>query len=277
MSAATAPEPSSTNATSSNGQQAANLELNPTAAEVYDNCFPPNTPLAASTTSFLLGSLFSIGLWFFVANSHIIPALFKGSWASVAFNQPLVQLPFFIGAWAFFHWAEFAVTAGWNREKCSSHSFLLDNGKEYHIAHTFALVEFLVTWYFFPTSHQWAFITPIGVLMVIAGQVLRSAAMIHASTNFSHVVAHQHRQGHRLVTGGVYSWSRHPSYVGFFYWGIGTQLALQNKISFIGYSIVLWRFFYRRIIYEERALVRFFGDDYKTYRERVPTRIPFIR
>jgi protein-S-isoprenylcysteine O-methyltransferase len=29
------------------------------------------------------------------------------------------QLGFFIAAWSGFHWGEFAVTAGWNLEKCS--------------------------------------------------------------------------------------------------------------------------------------------------------------
>lgn len=69
---------------------------------------------------------------------------------------------------------------------------------------------------------------------------------------------------------------------------------LQNPVSFIGYFIVLWRFFYRRIfceyadasescdhylilIDEEKALVKFFEADYQAYKARVPTRIPFIR
>ena len=43
-----------------------------------------------------------------------------------------------------------------------------------------------------------------GILMVLVGQALRSAAMIHASTNFSHTVALHKRDAHRLVTDGVY-------------------------------------------------------------------------
>jgi len=110
----------------------------------------------------------------------------------------------------------------------------------------------------------------------VVGQALRSAAMIHASSNFSHAVAMHKVETHRLVTDGVYAWSRHPSYAGFFYWGLGTQLALQNPISFIGYALVLWRFFFSRIKAEEWALVKFFGDDYRQYRQRVGTKIPFI-
>ena len=67
----------------------------------------PNTPLASSTIAFLLGGLFAFGTYTF---------LFKISSASWWMTH---QLGYFIAAWAFFHWAEFAVTAGWNYEKCS--------------------------------------------------------------------------------------------------------------------------------------------------------------
>lgn len=97
------------------------LETRPSVEPPDNDIFPPNTPLAASTTSFLLGSLFSLGLWLVLNNSNIITAiLHPTSWKDVAFNLPGVQLPLFLAAWAFFHWAEFAVTAGWNREKCST-------------------------------------------------------------------------------------------------------------------------------------------------------------
>lgn len=67
----------------------------------------PNTPLAASIISFLLGAVFSPALIVFVLGAfQVYP------WA-------YYQLGFFVAAWAAFHWGEFAVTAGWNLEKCS--------------------------------------------------------------------------------------------------------------------------------------------------------------
>ncbi|KAF8845841.1 ICMT-domain-containing protein [Paxillus ammoniavirescens] len=224
----------------------------------------PNTPLAASTISFLLGTLFALGMALFLQGGLTAPW-----WATY-------QLGFFIAAWSGFHWGEFAVTAGWNLEKCSIDSFLLENGAMYHIANGTALVEYLVTLYFSPSSKSHRYISFIGVLMALAGQALRTTAMAQASTNFSHAVAFRKRESHQLVTDGVYAWSRHPSYAGFFYWALGTQLVLQNIVSFVGFAIILWRFFYRRTRAEEKALVQFFGDDYEAYRRRVGTRIPFI-
>ncbi|OJA13807.1 hypothetical protein AZE42_00517 [Rhizopogon vesiculosus] len=225
----------------------------------------PNTPLAASTISFLLGCLFSLSLTLFITGG-----ISEHWWATY-------QLAFFLAAWSAFHWGEFAVTAGWNRDKCSVDSFLLDNGAMYHVAHGVALMEYLITLYLKPSLKAHSYVSTIGVIMVVVGQTLRSAAMIQASDNFSHIVAFRKLPSHQLVTHGVYSMFRHPSYAGFFYWALGTQLVLQNPVSSIAYLFVLWKFFSRRIKAEEKALILFFGQDYENYRRRVGTKIPFIR
>ncbi|KAI0347229.1 prenyl cysteine carboxyl methyltransferase Ste14 [Trametopsis cervina] len=241
-----------------NAQPRSALETQPT-VPVYRSpkALIPNTPLAAATISFLLGSLCITGLFIF-------------SNQSLQYGVITNQLGFFIAAWSAFHWGEFAVTAGWNREKCSVDSFLLENGSTYHIAHSIAILEHVVTVWFKPASKTYPYVS------VVVGQALRSIAMIHAATNFSHAVAYNKLDTHVLVTDGIYSWFRHPSYAGFFYWALGTQLVLQNPVSLIIYSALLWKFFRDRIRYEEQALVRFFGRAYVDYRSRVGTKIPFI-
>jgi protein-S-isoprenylcysteine O-methyltransferase len=125
----------------------------------------PNTPLVASTISFLLGSVFCLGLFTFLSGG-------LSWWATY-------QLGFFVAAWAAFHWGEYAVTAGWNLEKCSvdceppflivgSHThyfilaFLLDNGMMYHIANGSAVLEYIVTSYFKPSWKTYPYISLIG-------------------------------------------------------------------------------------------------------------------
>ncbi|KAI0251276.1 ICMT-domain-containing protein [Lactifluus subvellereus] len=212
----------------------------------------PNTPLAVSTISFLLASIFTLGFLTFLSGG------FHSLWFAT------YQLGFFAASWSLFHWGEFAVTAGWNREKVSVDSFLLNNGRMYHMANSLALTEYLLVLYFRPSLKLFPYVSSIGVMTVLIGQFLRSTAMITAASNFSHAVALRKRADHHLVTDGVYAWSRHPSYAGFFYWALGTQLVLQNPLSFLSTSL------------EERALVNFFGDDYVSYRRRVGTKIPFI-
>jgi protein-S-isoprenylcysteine O-methyltransferase len=107
-------------ASSSQRRNVSALETIPTTNDRQGKPFPPNTPFAASLTSFLLGGLFFLGIWSVINNSGILKALVSWHWSVVTVNLPSVQLAFFLGAWAFFHWAEFAVTAGWNRDKCST-------------------------------------------------------------------------------------------------------------------------------------------------------------
>ena len=83
------------------------LDTVPTDTALQPRGLIPNTPLSVAFLSFLLGSLFSVGVVLFVTNGY------GQHWWSTT------QLGFFIAAWSAFHWGEFAVTAGWNRDKCS--------------------------------------------------------------------------------------------------------------------------------------------------------------
>lgn len=87
----------------------------------------------------------------------------------------------------------------------------------------------------------------LGLVLVIIGQIFRSLAMIHASSNFSHRIAVEKKSSHELVTTGVYALVRHPSYFGFFWWGVGSQIFLANPLSTVVFVSVLWRFFSSRI------------------------------
>ena len=70
---------------------------------------------------------------------------------------------------------------------------------------------------------------------------------------------------------------RHPSYVGWFLWSVGTQVLLKNPLCCLAYSVVSWRFFRERIFEEEHTLINFFGDDYLEYQERVGTGLPGVK
>ena len=77
----------------------------PTKGQPHGNI--PNTPLAVSTISFILGSIFALGLSVFMSRG------LDDVWFAT------YQLGFFVASWSAFHWGEFAVTAGWNRQKVS--------------------------------------------------------------------------------------------------------------------------------------------------------------
>ncbi len=70
---------------------------------------------------------------------------------------------------------------------------------------------------------------------------------------------------------------RHPSYFGWFWWSIGTQVLLCNPVCSVGFACAAWYFFNERIPYEEWRLLEFFPGQYEAYMRRSHIGIPFLR
>jgi protein-S-isoprenylcysteine O-methyltransferase len=154
---------------------------------------------------------------------------------------------------------------------------LLNHSKEYIIAALCSWLEYAMEYSLFPSFKSWVWLSRVGITMVIIGECLRKVAMFTSGSNFSHVILYKKAENHQLVTHGVYSWFRHPSYVGWFYWSIGTQLLLCNPVCFIGYTTASWRFFRERVEEEELTLIAFFGQQYLNYQQRVGTGLPLVK
>jgi len=241
------------------------------ALAAYERAFLPHQPKSLSgiaLRSFLLG---------LVLSASSILTLY------LAYHQrTLWRAPFFLSSLCVFHFLEFYTTALTNTASAKVSSFLLaSNGSAYTIAHTAAITECVLSHFFLPApilpdaAHY--VILAFAFVFIAVGQTIRAIAMLQAGSNFSHMVAHTKRQEHQLVTDGLYSVLRHPSYFGYFWWAIGTQLACGNAVCLLGYAFVLYRFFERRISGEEELLVKFFGQEYVRFRERTWVGIPGIR
>ncbi|EGY14953.1 hypothetical protein VD0002_g7513 [Verticillium dahliae] len=243
------------------------LATGPTGAEYFPH--RPKSLAGIALRAFLLGAALSVS----ALGAVVLPA-------------PYWRLPFFTAALSLFHFLEFWTTAAYNTPEADVKAFLLTaNWPAYAIAHAVAVAECALTSLLLPPPHAWApaalpalprtALLAAGFALVAVGQVVRTAAMITAGRSFNHTVQHRRAASHALVTSGVYAWFRHPSYFGFFWWAVGTQLVLGNVLSLAGYAFVLWKFFSGRIRHEEELLVRFFGREYEEYRRRVGTRMPF--
>ena len=75
-------------------------------------------------------------------------------------------------------------------------------------------------------KHSFFIISVSGLFLCITGEIVRKCAMLTANTNFNHVVQTVKNSDHKLVTDGIYSVCRHPSYAGWFYYSIGTQVLI---------------------------------------------------
>ena len=176
-----------------------------------------------------------------------------------------------------FHFSEYVATSVCNPRTLSNDSFLLNHSSEYSIAAVASWLEYGIEVYFFPATKSFHWISWTGILLCVSGEILRKGAMLTAMANFTHMVRYYKVSDHHLVTTGIYSWFRHPSYVGWFYWSIGTQLILANPVCLAAYTLVAWRFFSERILVEEELLVGFFGSQYRDYQKKVGTGLPFIK
>lgn len=207
------------------------------------------------TNSFLVG--------FMIANQELYPS-------TVCFGNYLMCL-------SFFHLSEFVTTALYNQSEVSTDSFLINHSWEYGLAMLVSWLEFSIEAFCVPWLKTNLYVRFFGLFLVMFGETFRKLAMYTAGTNFNHYVQDRRKTDHVLVKTGVYSFVRHPSYFGWFYWSIGTQILLANPVCTLLYAVSSWKFFKTRISYEEFHLIKFFGKEYIDFQKRVPTGIPFVK
>ncbi|KAJ0094987.1 hypothetical protein Patl1_16403 [Pistacia atlantica] len=175
----------------------------------------------------------------------------------------------------FFHSSEYVLAISFHGSSSVTLQSLLIS-KNYLFAMLFSFMEYFVEIFFFPGLKEYWWISNVGLVMVIIGEIIRKLAIITAGQAFTHLIKIHREEHHKLVTHGVYSCVRHPGYCGFLIWSVGTQIMLCNPISTIGFAIVVWKFFAERIPYEEYFLRQFFGPQYEEYAQRVPSGVPFV-
>ncbi|XP_024975813.1 protein-S-isoprenylcysteine O-methyltransferase B-like [Cynara cardunculus var. scolymus] len=176
----------------------------------------------------------------------------------------------------FFHVSEYLLAmACHGKSKVTIESLLIT--RDYVFAMIFAVLEYLVELYFFPTLKDNWTISNLGLTMVVLGETTRKLAILTAGRAFTHFVQRYHEDDHQLITYGVYGIVRHPGYTGFLIWSVGTQVMLCNPISTVAFAVIVWDFFHARIPYEEFFLKQFFGSQHEAYAQRVPSGIPFVK
>jgi len=113
----------------------------------------------------------------------------------------------------------------------------------------------------------------VGVGLFAVGGMLRTWPVFVLRNRFSGLVAIQ--PGHTLVTSGIYSVIRHPSYVGLLVYSLGWGLAFRSWVGVLLAALMIPPVL-ARIAAEERLLRTEFGDEYAAYCERTSRLIPGV-
>ncbi|XP_047317414.1 protein-S-isoprenylcysteine O-methyltransferase B-like isoform X2 [Impatiens glandulifera] len=187
-----------------------------------------------------------------------------------------IQLSQMFGAIFFFHISEYILAVKIHGRSNVTLSSLLIS-KQYLMAMLFSLVEYFLELSFLPGLKDNWWISYLGLVMVIIGEIIRKLAILTAGRSFTHLIRVQHDRRHEFITHGIYSFVRHPGYSGFLVWSVGTQVMMCSPISTLAFAVVVWNFFAKRIPYEEHFLRQFFGQEYVEYADTVPSGIPFVK
>jgi protein-S-isoprenylcysteine O-methyltransferase Ste14 len=110
-----------------------------------------------------------------------------------------------------------------------------------------------------------------GVVLFIAGGVLRMWPVFTLGRRFSGLVAIQ--KGHTLVTTGIYSVVRNPSYLGLLINAIGWALVFRSTLGVL-VALLYIPPLLARIRSEEALLHAHFGAEYDAYRARTTRLLP---
>lgn len=82
-------------------------------------------------------------------------------------------------------------------------------------------------------------------------------------------------KGNKLVTTGLYAYTRNPQYIGFLLITLGLNIQWLTIITFLLWPVLVV-LYYRLAKTEEKEIEAKFGDEFREYKKKVPMFIPRI-
>lgn len=116
----------------------------------------------------------------------------------------------------------------------------------------------------------WTVWRGVGITAVALGFFWRA----HADLGRNWSPALELREGHELITRGVYRNVRHPMYAASTLWGSGRGLIPHNWIAGWSPLLFLLILFFLRVPREEQMMIDPFGEAYRAYRQRTGAIFP---
>ncbi len=113
----------------------------------------------------------------------------------------------------------------------------------------------------------------IGLSLFIIGFIIMIVGQITLHRNYSGTVVI--REGHKLVTNGIYRFTRNPMYFGFIMVATGLPVYANSLSGFLT-SLVLIPIILNRIRLEEKLLKEEFQEAFQKYKKTTKKLVPFI-
>ena len=111
-----------------------------------------------------------------------------------------------------------------------------------------------------------------GILCLAVGLWFFHRSHADLGTNWS--ITLEVREGHRLVTHGIYRQVRHPMYLALLLYSLGQTLVIPNWVAGPSYLVTVGLLFVLRVGPEERLMREEFGKGYESYMARTRRLVP---
>jgi protein-S-isoprenylcysteine O-methyltransferase Ste14 len=114
----------------------------------------------------------------------------------------------------------------------------------------------------------------IGVVLAVAAIIMFHLTHKALGRNWS--VSLQMREGHKLITEGVYARIRHPMYTAFWLMALAQACLLPNWVAGFSGIIGFGTLYLLRVGPEEQMMVESFGEEYRAYMGRTGRLTPWF-
>lgn len=106
----------------------------------------------------------------------------------------------------------------------------------------------------------------VGVALCVAGLTLLAWSLVSFGQSFR--VGIDTERPDKLITTGIFAFSRNPIYVGFALILLG-QFLISSTWLLLAYLLAGYWLFHRQVLREEQFLSNYYGDSFENYRQRV--------
>ena len=121
-------------------------------------------------------------------------------------------------------------------------------------------------------ARPWAIVA--GIVIFVFGLWIFRRSHKDLGRNWS--VTLEIREKHKLVTGGLYRFIRHPMYASFLLIALAQAFLLPNWVAGLSGLVGLAVLFFMRVNVEERMMLDTFGEEYRVYSGKTKRIVPYI-
>jgi len=122
--------------------------------------------------------------------------------------------------------------------------------------------------------YPWNTFFAAGMALFAIGFMIRIYSILALRQYFTYSVAKV--ENHKIIITGLYSFIRHPGYLGQLIIFIGISTSISNWLSILLMMIPVTLGYLYRIKIEEKFMIDQLGEDYKNYQERTKRIIPML-